>query len=142
MSYSFQSYYYDPVFPWTSTRNDERFRRLAKWILAIFIIFGLIVPWLPSPEVEQKQLKQVSPRLAKLITQKRLQKPKIAKVKSVKKKTIRTVAKNRNTPFSELVKALAIMMVPIQPASTPKFTKLSKNPFKNRPHKFFFTFTA
>lgn len=89
MSYSFQSYYYDPVFPWTSTRNDERFRRLAKWILAIFIIFGLIVPWLPSPEVEQKQLKQVSPRLAKLITQKRLQKPKIAKVKAVKKKAVK-----------------------------------------------------
>ncbi len=95
MSSSFQSYYYDPVFPWTSTRNDERFFRLVKWILAIFIIFGLIVPWLPSPEVEKKQLKQVSPRLAKLITQKRLQKPKIPKVKAVKKKAVKKKVKKK-----------------------------------------------
>lgn len=94
MSSSF-NYYYEPVFPWTSTRNDQRFFRLVKWILSIFIIFGLIVPWLPSPEVEQKQLKQVSPRLAKLITQKRLQKPEIPKVKSVKKKAEKKKVKKK-----------------------------------------------
>lgn len=89
------NYYNDPVFPWSSTRNDERFIRLVKWILATFIIIGLIIPWLPSPEVETKQLKQVSPRLAKLITQKRLQKPKIPKVKGVKKKTVKKKVKKK-----------------------------------------------
>lgn len=89
------SYYNEPVFPWSSTRNDERFLRLVKWVLLLFIIFGLIVPWLPSPEPEKKQLKQVSPRLAKLITQKRLQKPPVPKVKSVKKKTVKKKVKKK-----------------------------------------------
>lgn len=87
MSTSF-NYYTEPVFPWSSTRNDERFIRLVKWVLFAFIIIGLIIPWLPSPEIETKPLKQVSPRLAKLITQKRLQKPPVPKVKSITKKTI------------------------------------------------------
>ena len=94
MSNSF-NYYNEPVFPWSSTRNDERFKRIVKWVLLSFIIFGLIVPWLPSPEVEKKQLKQVSPRLAKLITQKRLQKPKLPKAKSVKKKTVKKKVKKK-----------------------------------------------
>ena len=94
MSASF-NYYNEPVFPWSSTRNDERFKRLAKWVLTVFIVVGLIIPWLPSPEAEKKQLKQVSPRLAKLITQKRLQKSKIPKAKSVKKKTIKKKAKKK-----------------------------------------------
>jgi len=89
------NYYVEPVFPWTSTRNDERFFRLVKWVLLTFILFGAIIPWLPSPEVEKKQLKQISPHLAKLITQKRLQKPKIAKVKSLKKKTVKKKAKKK-----------------------------------------------
>ena len=89
------NYYVEPVFPWTSTRNDERFLRLVKWVLLTFILFGAIIPWLPSPEVEKKQLKQISPHLAKLITQKRLQKPKIAKVKSLKKKTVKKKAKKK-----------------------------------------------
>lgn len=89
------NYYYEPIFPWSSTRNDERFARIVKWILLTFIIFGLIIPWLPSPEVEKKQLKQVSPRLAKLITQKRFQKPKAPKIKSAKKKKVKKKVKKK-----------------------------------------------
>ncbi|MFK5914072.1 MAG: AgmX/PglI C-terminal domain-containing protein [Woeseiaceae bacterium] len=85
MSFSFNSYN-EPVLPWTNTRNDERFSKIVKWVLLTFIIFGMVVPWLPSPEAEKRQLKQISPRLAKLITKKRLQKPKVAKAKAVKKK--------------------------------------------------------
>ncbi len=91
------NYYVEPVFPWTKTRNDERFIRLVKWVLVTFIIFGAIIPWLPSPEVEKKQLKQISPHLAKLITKKRLQKPKIPKVKSLKKKTVKKKTKKKKT---------------------------------------------
>jgi TonB family protein len=88
-------YLYEPVFPWSSTRNDERFIKIAKWVLIIFIVIGLIIPWLPSPEAEKKQLKQVSPRLAKLITQKRLQKPKPPKVKAATKKTVKKKVKKK-----------------------------------------------
>ncbi len=89
------NYYVEPVFPWSNTRNDERFLRLVKWVLLTFILFGSIIPWLPSPEVEKKQLKQISPHLAKLITQKRLQKPKAVKAKAVKKKSIKKKAKKK-----------------------------------------------
>lgn len=96
MSASYNNYFYsEPVFPWSSTRNDERFLRLVKWVLLVFIVIGLIIPWMPSPEAEKKQLKQVSPRLAKLITQKRLQKPKAPKVKTVKKKTVKKKVKKK-----------------------------------------------
>lgn len=94
MSYS---YYNEPVLPWSNTRNDERFARIVKWILVTFIVIGLIIPFLPSPEAEKKPLKQIAPRLAKLITKKRQQQPKIAKVKSktVKKKTVKNKVKKK-----------------------------------------------
>lgn len=104
MSSSF-NYYNEPVFPWSSTRNDERFIRLVKWVLFTFIIVGLIIPWLPSPEVEQKQLKQVSPRLAKLVTQKRLQKPEIPKAKSVTKQSVKKQTEKKVIPKNK-VKAI------------------------------------
>lgn len=89
------NYNHEPVFPWSSTRNDDRFIHIVKWVLITFIIIGLTIPWLPSPEVEKKQLKQISPRLAKLITQKRIQKPKIPKAKSAKKKTVKKKVKKK-----------------------------------------------
>ena len=94
MSLAF-NYYSDPVLPWTDTRNDERFSRILKWVLLSFIAIGLIIPWLPSPEAEKKQLKQIAPRLAKLITKKRQQKPKIAKAKKIKKKTVKKKVKKK-----------------------------------------------
>lgn len=59
--------------------------------------------------------------------------------RSTQKKTANTVPKNNKTPFSELVKAFAATIVSTQPESTPKFTKLSRKPFKNSPPKFFNT---
>ena len=94
MSVAF-NYYHDPVLPWTDTRNDERYSRILKWMLLAFIVLGLVVPFLPSPEADKKQLKQISPRLAKLITKKRQQKPKIAKAKSIKKKAVKKKAKKK-----------------------------------------------
>ena len=94
MSLAF-NYYSDPVLPWTDTRNDERFSRILKWVLLSFIAIGLIIPWLPSPEAEKKQLKQIAPRLAKLITKKRQQKPKIPKAKTIKKKTVKKKVKKK-----------------------------------------------
>ena len=53
MSLAF-NYYNDPVLPWTDTRNDERFSHILKRVLLTFIVIGLIIPWLPSPEAEKK----------------------------------------------------------------------------------------
>lgn len=83
------NYYNDPVLPWTSTRNDERFLRITKWVLILFITVGIVIPWLPTPEAEKKPLKQVAPRLAQLITEKRLQKTPPPPVKTVEKKIVK-----------------------------------------------------
>lgn len=94
MSVAF-NYYHDPVLPWTDTRNDERYSRILKWMLLAFIVFGLVVPFLPSPETEKKDLKQISPRLVKLINKKRQQIPKAAKAKSIKKKAVKKKVKKK-----------------------------------------------
>ena len=92
------NYYTDPVLPWTDTRNDERYSRILKWMLLTFIIVGLIIPFLPSPEAEKRQLKQISPRLAKLITKKRQEKPKAVKAKKkIAKKAVKKKAKKKIT---------------------------------------------
>ncbi len=97
----------EPVLPWTSTRNDKRFRHILIWILAVFIIIGAIVPFLPSPQVEKKPLKQVAPRLAKLITRKQKQKPVVPpKVKSLKKKLAKKKVKKKKISPKKKAKAI------------------------------------
>ena len=101
MSISY-NYYNEPVLPWSNTRNDERFSRIVKWMLLIFITIGLIVPFLPSPETEKKQLKQVAPRLAKLITKKRQEIPKPPKVKPAPKKVEEKKPVKKVTPKKQI----------------------------------------
>lgn len=94
MSIAF-NYYHESLFPWSSTENDATFKKIVKRILISFIIFGMIVPWLPSPEVEKKKLKQISPHLAKLITKKRIQKAAVPEAKSLKKKLVKKKVKKK-----------------------------------------------
>lgn len=101
------NYYHDPVLPWTDTRNDERYSRILKWMLLAFIVLGLVVPFLPSPETEKRQLKQISPRLAKLITKKRQQKPKAIKAKAKTKATKKKVKKKAKKKLAKKKKAKA-----------------------------------
>jgi protein TonB len=90
MSYS--NTWNEPFLPWVESENDRRFRRMLIISILIFSVLGLIVSYIPVPEVEQKELKDVSPRLAKLILEKKHQppppapKPKTKKKKEAKKK--------------------------------------------------------
>ena len=79
-------YYNDAVFPWYESTDDKKFKRIVRRSLILFCILGIIVPFLPVPEVEKKQLSQVSPRLAKLIVKKKEEKKKIPKKVEKKKK--------------------------------------------------------
>ena len=65
------SYWQEPILPWTVTDYDRRFRRFVLVSLLFFLIIGLIVPFLPRPEPVQKELKDVAPRLARLILEKK-----------------------------------------------------------------------
>lgn len=101
-------FYNEYTLPWSKTENDFRFNKVLKRSLLFFLLLALIIPFLPTPEVEEKELKQVSPRLAKLLIQKKKQvaiekKPaakkkaqkKKAKAKKTKKKTKKSAAKKK-----------------------------------------------
>ncbi len=60
-----------PPWPWTETECDRRFHIILLLCLLISAIIGAIIPYLPRPQVKQQELQQVSPRLAKLILQKK-----------------------------------------------------------------------
>ena len=81
-------YPHTPLLPWTETEHDRRFRRILIITLLLSAIIGGIVPYLPRPEVKQQELQQVSPRLAKLILQKKQQpkpKPVVPEIRKEKK---------------------------------------------------------
>ena len=62
------SYYASGVLPWTvSEEDEERFRRILRRLLAFFLLFSLIFPWLPVPKPDRDQVAEVPPRLAKLL---------------------------------------------------------------------------
>jgi outer membrane biosynthesis protein TonB len=56
------------LMPWEfSAEADARFRRIVKTCLALFVVFGVIMPYLPLPEFEKKPLEEPAPRIATLI---------------------------------------------------------------------------
>jgi hypothetical protein len=62
------AYYHSADLPWTvSEEEQERFRRLLKRSFIFFLIFGIVLPFLPLPTIEREAMEEVPPRLAKLI---------------------------------------------------------------------------
>ncbi len=81
----------EPNMPWVESTEDRNFRRLLITLLIIFFIAGLVLDSLTLPEVTQKKLVDVSPRLARLILEKQKIKPpppKIEKPKPEEKKKV------------------------------------------------------
>jgi len=65
----------EPNLPWLDSREDRTFRWLSGVMLLLFIVAGLILNSIQLPEIEKKNLVDVSPRLAKLILEKQKVKP-------------------------------------------------------------------
>ncbi len=61
----------EPNFPWLEGPEDRRFKRLVIACLVIFMGLGLGLNLITLPEPEQRKLVDVSPRLAKLILEKK-----------------------------------------------------------------------
>jgi protein TonB len=56
------------LMPWElSAEADAHFRRIVKICLALFLVFGVIMPYLPLPEFDKKPLEEPTPRIATLI---------------------------------------------------------------------------
>ena len=60
----------EPQLPWVDHGEDRGFRILVIALLVVFMIAGIVMNLIKLPEVEQKNLVDVSPRLAKLILEK------------------------------------------------------------------------
>jgi protein TonB len=79
----------EPNLPWVDHQEDRRFRRIMIVTLLLFLGAGVVLNTIKLPEVVQKNLVDVSPRLAKLILEKQKIKPpppKKEKPKEAKKK--------------------------------------------------------
>ncbi len=61
--------------PWLDDREDRIFRRLSITMLLLFIGAGVVLNGIELPEIIQKNLVDVSPRLAKLILEKQKVEP-------------------------------------------------------------------
>ncbi len=92
-------YWQEPILPWSITEHDRRFRRIVLLCLFFSLIIGLIMPFLPRPEPVQQELKDVAPRLARLILEKKkLPPPPPPKPKPKKAETKKMPKAKRPTP--------------------------------------------
>ena len=56
------------LMPWElSAEADAKFRRIVKFCLVLFLVFGVIMPYLPLPDFETKPLDVPTARVATLI---------------------------------------------------------------------------
>jgi protein TonB len=54
--------------PWDlSPEADARFQRILRYNLIVFLILGLLMPWLPLPQTEKNATEELPPRMAKLL---------------------------------------------------------------------------
>jgi periplasmic protein TonB len=63
--------------PWSESANDRRFKQILRVTLIAFVIMSLILAFIPkpAPPVIKQDLKEISPRLAKLIIEQKKQPP-------------------------------------------------------------------
>ena len=79
--------------PWVETSEDRNFRRLLIALLVIFLVAGLVLDSITLPEITQKKLVDVSPRLARLILEKQKVKPPLPKIEKAKPEEKKKVEK-------------------------------------------------
>ena len=77
--------------PWVESSNDRRFKKILIVFVTSFVLISAIIPFLPTPEIIQKDLKTVAPRLSRLIIeQKKIPPPPLPEVKKkIKKKPVK-----------------------------------------------------
>ena len=101
---------------WGVTNDDDRrFNRLVRNNLAIVLMLGLIMPFLPLPEIE-KPVEQEPPRLAKLIFEKEIIKPPPPPKVEVKKPLPKKVEKPK--PVKKPKKVVVNKPKPVKPKVT------------------------
>jgi len=66
----------DFVLTWEATRKeDERFRKILKRLLVIFLLLSIAFPWLPLPYIEREKAEIIPRTIAKVLLQQKLPAP-------------------------------------------------------------------
>lgn len=72
MSVVAHSFYHSADLPWTIFEDDRRrFRKTAKRVFLICLLFALLIPFLPIPQIERERAEALPPRLAKLLLERK-----------------------------------------------------------------------
>jgi len=70
------TYYHSPELPWTlSDEEEERYWKILKRALLLFLLLSIIMPFLPVPQLSREQVEELPPRLAKLLLERQQQPP-------------------------------------------------------------------
>ena len=90
----------EPNLPWVEQQEDRSFRWIMIITLLLFLGAGVVLNAIKLPEIVQKNLVDISPRLAKLILEKQKIKPppKKEKPKEVKKEEPKKKEKKKEKP--------------------------------------------
>jgi len=90
----------EPNLPWLEQQEDRSFRWIMIIMLLLFLGTGVVLNAIKLPEIVQKNLVDISPRLAKLILEKQKIKPppKKEKPKEVKKEEPKKKEKKKEKP--------------------------------------------
>ena len=91
----------EPNLPWVESNEDRIFKWLAIALLSFSLAGGLVLDSLTLPEVEQKKLIDISPRLARLILEKQKIKPPPPKIEKPKPEEKKKEDKPKEKPESK-----------------------------------------
>ena len=60
--------YHSTELPWVLSEEEQRrFRKILRRVSVICLLFALIIPFLPVPQIEREQVERLPPRLAKWV---------------------------------------------------------------------------
>jgi outer membrane biosynthesis protein TonB len=75
--------------PWTPTAEDEqRFKRIFRDTAIVLLILGVVIPWLPIPEILRERPPEVPVRYAKLMLEKKAPPPPPPVIQEVVQETV------------------------------------------------------
>jgi len=92
------AYYHSHILPWTVIVEEvKRIRKVTRSVFLIFIALGIVIPFIPVPEVDRTKEQVIPPRLAKLILEKKkpVPKPVVIAPKKEKKKKVKKKEKKK-----------------------------------------------